>query len=675
MPNKSKNLQILKKNNFLVPIFITLNTVDNFQEKVLILDKTKKYAIRSDMLVEDSTNSSFAGQFKTFINIKYSEIIKHIEKVINHAKNYWLKDNQISVIIQEYIVLEYSWIAFSRNPNWNREMVIEYHKWIWEDIVSWKIIPTKINICHNTYVKEDTLSFWIKGKMPERQIWILKKLPNFIEDIENIFSFPQDIEWWIANWQIYFLQSRNITSITKEKYDEILFLEKELELNKKFFYEKNEVSEIAPRPVNFTYNLLETLYSKDWPINNFYKKNNISMSTEGFNPLNDNNILKIIWNELYINKEIELKSIFPSFSYLKNNTFTISFDTFSWFFTTLKNFYNLSFIKYNKLELSNKLKNKLQTNISTEGFSPLSNLKKSLSNFLEDYSLIYEINFFTWKSFNKLEKVLKKESLTFSEAINLNLSNNTSTEGFNPLNSYDIDTSDFIWNSLDLSDSSIFKNPPPNPLPSKEGESVQKWNCLPEWKKKFLTPYLKEANYMQDLREKWRYLTVKHITNIRKILDKIWKENKINNIYFTNIQEIIKWNINKDILNKREKIYNNFNKYTSPEILRSRYIENKWKRLIWISSWIIEWKIVSKETIEEVKWKKILLVDILSPNLVEYFDSINWIISKTWWTLSHLGIMAREKWIPVISWYYDELNLTIWDKVKIDWWKWEIKKL
>jgi len=71
-----------------------------------------------------------------------------------------------------------------------------------------------------------------------------------------------DIEWCVYKKKIYFLQARNITTLNDKKYKEIQFLENVLSKKTKYYYQKNEVSEISPRPVEFTYSLLKTIYSE-----------------------------------------------------------------------------------------------------------------------------------------------------------------------------------------------------------------------------------------------------------------------------------------------------------------------------------------------------------------------------------------------------------------------------
>jgi len=662
--NKAKNLQIIKNAGFNTPNFIVLdwkvvsnieiNFMGNIEKLINIIKKDfiyNSYAIRSCALCEDLNESSMAGQFYSQINVKLDDIGCAIKKLIENAKTKIIDLNKLSIIIQEYTPCSASGVCFTRNPNWNREMVVEYYNWEWEELVSGKIIP-----------KKEFFYSWENNSNLDKICD--EKIINRFRNIEALFKFPMDIEWCINDNKIYFLQARNITTISKEKYREILFLENELSKNPKYYYEKNEVSEVSPRPVNLTYSLLKKIYSKNGPIDNFYKKRGIILKNIDF--------LKIIWNELYVDKQKELKNIFPCLWYYKktwnNTTFspfqrenpqdsglTITFDTFSWFYYSLKNFLYLFLVKYNKEKLFKSLKEKLEHNIYTN------NINSSINIFLTDYEIIYEINFFALKAFKKLENVIKKEKISFSQIMNLDIFEQK-------INDLNIDFSSFIWNSLDILDENDFYRN--KPIKKNNDEVLKTWESLPKWKKNFFSPYIREAIYMQNLRELGRYLTVKNISLIREIVLNIWEEAWIDNknIYFTELEELTKWNINENLLIKRRQEYCKFNKFNLPNRLLNKYIYNSKNNIVWISSGVVKWILVSENTINAKNWKKILLVNILSPELVKYFGEIEWIVSINWWILSHLSILAREKWIPVVSWFNENyLDIKLWDNIQIDW--------
>jgi hypothetical protein len=80
----------------------------------------------------------------------------------------------------------------------------------------------------------------------------------------------------------------------------------------------------------------------------------------------------------------------------------------------MKNLYYLFKIKENKSKIENYLHHYFLEDISKYSFNEL------LNNFLHVYETIYEINYFTSKSFKKLQLALKKEEISFSEIISIN---------------------------------------------------------------------------------------------------------------------------------------------------------------------------------------------------------------------------------------------------------------
>src|SRR5690606_26881253 len=87
--NKAKNLYILQKLGFKVPITYVLkhsaykdykltpkNTIVKIRREIIhMLSPNKIYAIRSSTNIEDSSKFSYAGQFKTVLNVNNIEEI------------------------------------------------------------------------------------------------------------------------------------------------------------------------------------------------------------------------------------------------------------------------------------------------------------------------------------------------------------------------------------------------------------------------------------------------------------------------------------------------------------------------------------------------------------------------------------------------------------------------
>ncbi|MDO9086450.1 MAG: PEP/pyruvate-binding domain-containing protein [Anaerolineaceae bacterium] len=231
--NKANNLRTLSKIGMKIPLtyVIPWEVFDRYQAKddsviqelkTKITDElvpSKLYAIRSSANVEDSLQYSFAGQFKTMLNIKgveeilsailsiwdttnSSSVIQYLEKLPNNPQKL-----QMAVIVQEMVTPEYSGVAFSRNPiTGTDEIVIEAVEGIGEKLVQSGVTPYR----------------WIHkwGK------WIVKPDENIIPEsvvtqviigtkkIVNAYKNPIDLEWVYDGNSITWVQAREITSLS-----------------------------------------------------------------------------------------------------------------------------------------------------------------------------------------------------------------------------------------------------------------------------------------------------------------------------------------------------------------------------------------------------------------------------------------------------------------------------
>ncbi|MFH1218629.1 MAG: PEP/pyruvate-binding domain-containing protein, partial [Candidatus Peregrinibacteria bacterium] len=361
---------------------------------------------------------------------------------------------KFSIIIQEYIEPDISGITFTRNPTNSRELTIEYHHGRGEDIVSGKVKPQNFQTYHN--YNADNLP------LPN-----LKETLKTFKKIEKHFNFPQDIEWCIKDKVWYFLQTRPITTITKEDYQTHILLDSLLPKNEKFFYEKTEISEIAPTPTPPTLDLLKKIYAENGPVHKVYEKYNIE-----YTPLD---FIKIIDKELYIDREKEIQTLLPSYSYLKSDTFQPKLARLKGLFKTLKNIYRINHLPQDNYDdLFTKLKQKLT--------SPPS------KNFLEDYELVFEINLLAEKAIQNLTRSATSPlpSLLTDPLPEFTLTPPKNLQG----NSLEIaDITRFIGN---VSTTPRYSTPPPT------------------------SPLIKTANIYNRLREYGRWLVVKNINELRK---------------------------------------------------------------------------------------------------------------------------------------------------------------
>lgn len=651
--NKTFNLKKCTDWGFNVPKFIALpsyvsrNLLTNEILRKEVVKNTidilqaDRYVVRSSALIEDGEDQSFAGQFLTEINLLGDELDCGIYKVLKQAEVFLKGDlEKFSIIIQEYIASDISGVTFTRNPNGNREMVIEYGFCEGEKIVSGKIKP---NVASFYWDSRYTINL-------PKTFFVNQAIENF-KELERKNNFPQDIEWCIKANQFYVLQTRPITTISLGQYEQMLFLDSLLFASEKYYFEKTDISEIAPRPSIITFDLLKLIYSENGPVDNVYKKYGIKYRNTEF--------LRIIGNELFVDKEREIQGLLPSYSYLHNKDFVAKFHFLSKTIVTIKNFFFLNKIQ---TKYYDKLFEMLKTRIESEKEYDLDG---ALDNFLCDYKLIFETNLLSGLSIKKANLLLRNESVSFTEILNGCLY-------FVDLTKYRIyPPKGLRGNSLELADESDFVANE-NIRNKSNGRVMEWWQKVPEYRRKMMLGVISEAIVYNRLRELGRWLAVKNINNLRFLLLSCAENNGFQttkNVYFAKLEDILNGKIEEPICIMNKDLYDRYNDFNLPNSIMSELMFNK-SNILGISSGIASGTLQSREFIgteNNRNEKYILYTEILSPDLTKYFDRISGIVSNNGGLLSHLAIMAREKNIPVISGFsISDSEFKLGDYVQID---------
>src|SRR3989339_546440 len=440
-------------------LFLDKKFRDQVVNEIIKNTQYKSYAVRSSALIEDGKNESLAGKFLTKINITKNKLEYAVYEVLKQAEARGdLK--KFSVIIQKYILPNISGVTFTRDPKGGREMVVEYAYCTGEKIVGGETKPRRISFYwHDIFPKD----------LPEE--FIANNIIEKFKKIEKEYEFPQDIEWCIRDNKFYLLQTRPISTISDKQYEQIIFLEKNFSQKEKYYFAKTEVSETSPRPTNFTFDILRSIYMENGPVDRVYKKYGIDYQNTDF--------LKIIGNELYVDKEKEIISLLPAYTYFKNKYFLPRFSRFSRSLATIKNLFFLNMIRgVNHKILFNKLKIKIEDNQS------ITDLRTAIKNFLIDYELVFEINLLSGISIKRLESMIKKEPFSFLKIIGSN-------SIFSVSDKYNMQIpAGLKGNSLDMIDESEFVAAY-NDEKKEDRELIVWWNSVPDYKKYFLKDKIK----------------------------------------------------------------------------------------------------------------------------------------------------------------------------------------
>ncbi|MGE5375008.1 MAG: PEP/pyruvate-binding domain-containing protein [Bacteroidota bacterium] len=178
------------------------------------------YAVRSSANIEDGTDHSYAGQFRTVLNVQGVEsILQAIRSVWDSAQTpevtAYLKSHALpvqhlvmAVILQEMVQAEVSGVVLSRNPVTGAdEVVVEAVQGLGVSLVQDGVTPHRwVNKWGSWLVRPQSNS------IPSS---LIDEVVRTTRDVARRFRFPVDMEWAYDGRNLYFLQMRAITALNR----------------------------------------------------------------------------------------------------------------------------------------------------------------------------------------------------------------------------------------------------------------------------------------------------------------------------------------------------------------------------------------------------------------------------------------------------------------------------
>lgn len=178
-------------------------------------------AVRSSACAEDSETASYAGQQETYLNVSSGDAI--CARVIDCWASFFseralfyrshkgsLSDLGMAVVVQKMVDPVKSGVMFTADPvNRRRDrMVIEAVFGLGEQVVSGEVTPDHYVVDHAGTIKREHI---VNTRVLEQEE--IRQLVKLGKELAKRFGAPQDIEWAIADGNIYLLQSRPITTL------------------------------------------------------------------------------------------------------------------------------------------------------------------------------------------------------------------------------------------------------------------------------------------------------------------------------------------------------------------------------------------------------------------------------------------------------------------------------
>jgi len=641
-------------NNYPVPAFVGLskNTINNLKNvdnsereniyKQVVQEVTNnintiKYAVRSSAFVEDSIDSSHAGEFLTKLDVGHDELIDAIEEVLFDAtsKGYATDDKPFSIIIQEYKEPSIAGVIFTRSPDGKYESIVEWKEGNGMGVVGGQSSKQIIFSC-NVLPKKIPFSHF-------------EELVNIAKSIEMDAHLPQDIEWAVVEDKLVILQARPITTINMNQYNALVLLDKELPKSD-YYYDRTSLESLN-NPLPLAESMLVSLYSSGGAIGVAYQSLGIRYKEE--------DIHTKFGNALFIDKEKEIMQFFPIYSYFTFSTLAPGIKRLKGLWTTIKNtnkFQNLNLYEYNKYkEIFEKNIKELKNIISTDkDFSEILPVINSV------YKDIFLVNLCSDKAYKDLSKALGKYPYSV-----LQISNSIENSA-NPRYKLikDIENK-LIGNSLNITDESIFIAQQNKKEFVKNLELIEWWQNLKEQERNSIEKNIKLVHIYEALREEGRWVTVMCMDIAKRALYRKFKENNIDSslIYFTKLEEVTDNILDESILKERRNLYEGQNALIFPQTISSIPFA-KANDIYGVSGGEANGAVAYiGGTITK---GNILYVDSLDPSLTKYFDIISGMISREGGMLSHLAIVAREYGIPIVVDHRNDINYIPGQIVDID---------
>jgi pyruvate,water dikinase len=234
--NKAQNLRFLAARGFSVPrtyvctweaharyVQDDVQVVEALRNELAAkLDSKKRYAVRSSANLEDGLDSSFAGQFKSVLDVwGVDEILQAIRSIwattrssavqaYLRKKGSGMQDLKMAVIIQEMVSARVSGVAFSKNPITGLdEVLVEAVRGSGEALVQEGITPYRwVNKWGAWTTTPDEP---LDG--PGIALELIEDVVRQTKEIAQAYGRPVDLEWVYDGREVTWVQLRAITSL------------------------------------------------------------------------------------------------------------------------------------------------------------------------------------------------------------------------------------------------------------------------------------------------------------------------------------------------------------------------------------------------------------------------------------------------------------------------------
>jgi phosphohistidine swiveling domain-containing protein len=448
--------------------------------------------------------------------------------------------------------------------------------------------------------------------------------------IEGHFGSPQDIEWLYDGNRFYVVQTRPITNINPKLHTLYRYIESESK-DAHFYLERSGIAETYPRPTPLTYSILAELEKDHGPITQVYQELSIPHAALP--------TLKLCAGYLYTDKEAELQSFYPAYSYFSGTHIEARRIQLQGLFRSLATSYHLARITINP-EQTTRLSAELEHLIASLAALQSTEMKPVWEQVVQAYKTIFKINMYSALLESRLRMALSKKDPPLVELLRL----------FPMIPSERSRAESVIGNSLAIEDETVFSSPskPAGVHP----ETKAWWDALTTTQRNHIERTLLPLTNLVELRERARYATVWCAQHIRRAAYTWATQHGAPDprlALFASLSEICTNTYIEPKLLQRKDSFEQSALLTPARVLATLPLPSTTDYTILSQGTGRGWYVDKAHLVEHADGRKyILKTDTLEPSLVHHFSQITGIITAQGSLLSHLAIMAREAGIPVV---------------------------
>jgi len=245
--NKGYRLSVMTRFGLSVPggfcipnDFIKTITTGNIERELAKLPSTS-VAVRSSACDEDGTEFSFAGIYKTILNVTGGQQVWNAVQEIHDsagspvAQTYRrrlgiAKSPAMAALVQTLLPSDAAGVLFMQDPVDRSDHIVVEGSWgLGESVVSGSVTPDRWTLTQDGEVLSSEISSketsaipgeygTVQIEVPEDRRLVPCLTPESLEEIvslarrcQRLFEWPQDLEWAVAGGKVWLLQSRPIT--------------------------------------------------------------------------------------------------------------------------------------------------------------------------------------------------------------------------------------------------------------------------------------------------------------------------------------------------------------------------------------------------------------------------------------------------------------------------------